>query len=187
VALLESAERAIEERGVAALMVRGVAADVGVSTRAVYSLFGSRDGLIAALAVRAFDLLAAAVDQAVTTSDPIADLVQLGLAYRQFALDRPALFLIGLQRSESRIPDELWGPVQASATRGLGMLEERIAPMETAGLLGTRTIKAAAYQLVAYCEGAAAHELRGTIPVDVTMKHLWVDGLSALLRGFAQA
>jgi AcrR family transcriptional regulator len=186
VALLDAAERAIEERGVDALLVRGVAADVGVSTRAVYSLFGSKEGLIAALAVRAFDLLAAAADQALTTTDPIADLVQLGLAYRQFALDRPALFLIGLQRAESRIPDELWGPVQASATRGLGMLEERIAPMETAGLLGARTIRAAAYQLVAYCEGAAAHELRGTIPVDVTTKQLWVDGLNALLRGFTQ-
>jgi AcrR family transcriptional regulator len=186
VALLDAAERAIEERGVGALLVRGVAADVGVSTRAVYSLFGSKEGLIAALAVRAFDLLATAVGQVVTTTDPIADLVQIGLAYRQFALDHPALFVIGVQRTESRIPDELWGAVQASATRGLGMLEERIARVELAGLLGARTIRAAAYQFVAYCEGAAAHELRGTIPVDVTMKQLWADGLNALLRGFTQ-
>ena len=50
-ALLKAAERAIEDRGVDALSVRGVAADVGVSTRAVYSVFGSREALVAALAV----------------------------------------------------------------------------------------------------------------------------------------
>jgi AcrR family transcriptional regulator len=38
--------------------VRRVASQVGTSTRAVYSLFDSKDGLIAALAAHGFDLLA---------------------------------------------------------------------------------------------------------------------------------
>jgi AcrR family transcriptional regulator len=57
-----------------------VAADVGISTRAVYSLFGSKEGLVAAPAVRAFDVLGAAVARLPRTDDPTADLVRAGLA-----------------------------------------------------------------------------------------------------------
>ena len=94
-ALLKAAERAIEDRGVDALSVRGVAADVGVSTRAVYSVFGSREALVAALAVRAFDLLGTAVAELPATDDPIADLINAGLEFRRFGIDRPSLFALG--------------------------------------------------------------------------------------------
>ena len=60
-ALLDMAERAVEADGLAALSVRAVAADTGTTTRAVYSLFGSKDGLVVALGVRAYELLDAAV------------------------------------------------------------------------------------------------------------------------------
>ena len=52
-ALLEAAERAIEDRGVDALSVRGVASDVGVSTRAVLSVYRAAQAR-AVLANRAF-------------------------------------------------------------------------------------------------------------------------------------
>src|SRR3954452_22251081 len=56
-ALLAAAERAIEDGGSEALSVRGIAKEVGTTTRAVYSRFGSKDGLIAALGVQAFECL----------------------------------------------------------------------------------------------------------------------------------
>ena len=40
-ALLDAAERIVESEGLAALSVRRVADEVGTTTRAVYSLFGS--------------------------------------------------------------------------------------------------------------------------------------------------
>lgn len=37
----------------------------------------------------------------------------------------------------------------------------------------------------AYCEGMAALEIRWGVAMDnATMERLWVDGLSAILRGF---
>jgi AcrR family transcriptional regulator len=183
-ALLEAAERAIEERGVEALSVRGVAADVGTSTRAVYSVFGSKEGLVAALAVRAFDLLHAAVDRLPVTDDPTADLVLAGLAYRRFAIEHPALFAIGVQRTEP-LPAELGAAVRTAATRALDVLEDRIARLQSAGLLGGRTVLTTAVHFHAYCEGMAALELRHVhSPGDMTMEQLWVNGLSALLPGF---
>src|SRR5690348_3553802 len=56
-ALLDAAERTIAAEGVDALSLRDVAADADTTTRAIYSLFGSKDELLGALGVRAFDLL----------------------------------------------------------------------------------------------------------------------------------
>src|SRR5262245_14543899 len=184
-ALLQAAERAIEHRGVDALSVRGVAADVGVSTRAVYSVFGSREALVAALAMRAYDLLGAAIGELPETNDPIADLIAAGLEFREFAVRHPSLFAIGVQRS-ARLPDELWNRVGVAAGLALDVLERRFARMESAGSIGNRSVRAAAIEFHAFCEGMAAVESRGRIRLDaMTTQQLWVDGLSALLYGFA--
>ena len=88
-ALLAAAERAIEDGGSEALSVRGIANDVGTTTRAVYSLFGSKDGVIAALGAQAFEFLRAGVESLALTEDPAADLVETGLVFRRLAIERP--------------------------------------------------------------------------------------------------
>ena len=52
--LLDAAERIVEAKGLDSLSVRVVAHATGTTTRAVYSLFGSKDGLVVALGKRAF-------------------------------------------------------------------------------------------------------------------------------------
>src|SRR6266536_2358768 len=97
-ALLDAAERIILEGGIDALSVRTVAARVGTTTRAVYSLFGSKERLMAALGVRAFEMLGAGVAALPTTADPAADLVAAGTTvFRRFAVEHPALFRIAMQ------------------------------------------------------------------------------------------
>jgi AcrR family transcriptional regulator len=61
-ALLGAAERLVARDGVAALSVRSVAEAVGTSTRAVYSVFGSKEALVRGLATHFFELLMDAVD-----------------------------------------------------------------------------------------------------------------------------
>src|SRR6185437_7145886 len=97
-ALLAAAERAVEAGGPDLLSVRGVADAVGTTTRAVYSLFGSKDGLIAALGAQAFEFLRAGLVALPLTDDPAADLVETGLVFRRLAIERPALYAIGIQR-----------------------------------------------------------------------------------------
>src|SRR5919107_230670 len=91
-ALLAAAERAVEGVGPEALSVRGVANEVGTTTRAVYSLFGSKDGLIAALGVQAFEFLRTGLQALPLSEDPAADLVDTGLVFRRLAIERPALY-----------------------------------------------------------------------------------------------
>lgn len=62
--ILDSARTQLAEVGPAALSVRAVARDVGMVSSAVYRYFPSRDSLLTALLVEAYDDLGAAVEQA---------------------------------------------------------------------------------------------------------------------------
>src|SRR6188472_199497 len=137
-ALLAAAERAVAEGGPEALSVRGVANEVGTTTRAVYSLFGSKDGLLAALGARAFDFLRDGLDALPKTDDPVADLVETGLVFRRLATERPALYAIGVERDLPRLPP--WQPVCDAADAAFDVLLLHVARLGEAGLLGDQTV-----------------------------------------------
>ncbi|WP_018218554.1 TetR/AcrR family transcriptional regulator [Salinispora vitiensis] len=84
-ALLAAAAVAIEESGPAALSLRDLARRAGVSHAAPAHHFGDKSGLLTALAVEGFDLLAAAL----RTGD---SLLEMGVAYVDFAVRRRAHF-----------------------------------------------------------------------------------------------
>lgn len=180
--LLAAAERAVEEHGPDALSVRGVAGEVGTTTRAVYSLFDSKGGLIAALAAHGFDLLGAAVDRLPTTSTPDHDLVEAGLVFRRFATEHPSLFRIAFQQNPS--PLRTTPAVRAAAKTALVTLTSRIGRLHDAGLLNGYTVEEATLHFHAVCEGLAALELRGTF-LNSTADRIWRRGLTVLVTGFA--
>src|SRR5437016_1282609 len=98
-ALLDAAERIVDTEGVEALSVRRVAEAGRTTTRAVYSLYGSKEALVDALGARAFELLGAAITELPATRDPAADLVEAGVVvFRRFVVEHPSLFAIGFQR-----------------------------------------------------------------------------------------
>ena len=181
-ALLAAAERAIADGGSEALSVRGIAHDVGTTTRAVYSVFGSKDGLIAALGAQAFEFLRAGLESLPLTEDPAADLVEAGLVFRRLAIERPALYSIGIQRDLADLPP--WQTVCDTADAAFAVLLQRVARLEDAGLLGEQTVDEATLQFHALCEGLAAVERRG-MPAPFDSNRLWRVGLGALIAGFA--
>lgn len=181
-ALLVAAERTIDEDGPAALSVRHVAEQANTTTRAVYSLFGSKNGLLAALAVHAFEVLGGTVKALAATEDPVGDLITAGLAFRAFALEHPALFRLAIQQPA---PDSAaWLAVRAAATDALGGLEHKLDRLGRGGDLGGRTVDDAAFQFHALCEGLGALELRGDCD-PAHARRLWEQALTALVTGFA--
>lgn len=178
--LLDTAEDLIAEHGPQALSVRGLADTAGTSTRAVYSLFGSKAGLLAALATRLFEMLAAAVDATPRTADPVADIITASLdGFRRVALEHPALYrLVFLQV----VPDlELGQPFTDAADAAFGRLEELLHRLgTTSGLLG-HSPGQAARTVHALTEGLATMELRGGLRRDA--EETWRNALDALLRG----
>lgn len=174
-ALLAAAERAVNDGGIDALSVRGVAADVGTTTRAVYSLYGSKDGLLTALATRPFELLRDGLESVPVTDDPAADLVEAALMYRRFSNDHPSLWALGIQH----VPQD--GNVSVVAWESLNALKEKVGRLP----LGGRTVDQATLQFHALCEGMAAVELRGMTGV-ADWEAIWRQGFEALVAGFAQ-
>jgi AcrR family transcriptional regulator len=179
-ALLAAAERIIVEHGVDALSLREVAADAGTTTRAIYTLFGSKDGLLGALGVRGFNLLQRAIETLQATDQPGEDLVEVALIFRRFALDHRAVFEIAFHRADPAI----WPRFRDAAADALAVLDKRFEPLAAADLLGGRSIPEASTQFRALGEGVAWTELRGN-PLPPDPERFWRNAFHALITGFA--
>lgn len=181
-ALLDAAERTIAAEGVDALSLREVVRDAGTTTRAVYSLFGSKDGLLVALGVRAFNLLQREIEALPATDQPWDDLIEVALIFRRFALEHPALFSIAFHRADPAI----WPRFRAAAMDALAALDKRFEPLEDADLLGGRSVSEASTQFRALGEGIAWTELRRN-PLPPDPERFWRNAFHALITGFAAA
>ena len=90
--LLDRAAELLSSEGPEALSLRRLAADVGTSTTAVYSLFGGKPALLAAIYDEAVRRFGEHLGDVPVTDDPMADLRRLAEAYRRSALDDPHLY-----------------------------------------------------------------------------------------------
>lgn len=187
-ALRDAAERLFEARGLDGVSVRAVAAEVGTTTRAVYSLFGSVDGLLVdAMGAKAYRILEDGLDAQTETGDPAHDLVEAAVTvFRPFVLHHPALFRITFQRL---VPGFTPGPELVDARRtSYDRLAAKVGRLEPAGLLGGRSVDDALIQFQALCEGFGNFELRGDtmrILPDGREEELWRAAFTTLVRGFA--
>jgi AcrR family transcriptional regulator len=100
VALLDAAQAVLDRDGLAAVSVRAVAAEAGVAPMGVYNRFQNKDGLLTALAVRAFDALRVAVDVE-DPGDPLERLRRSCRGYRTFALAHPEQYRLMFTGVES--------------------------------------------------------------------------------------
>ena len=114
--LLEEASAIVATSGAPGLTVRDLAARAGTSPSAVYSLFGSREDLVRAVGDEAFARFAARLAAVPRTADPGADLLGLGLAYRENALAAPHFYRVMFGASGAGLQDGTRGPATASAT-----------------------------------------------------------------------
>jgi AcrR family transcriptional regulator len=92
--LLEAAARVLSQEGRDAVTARRLATEVGSSTMAVYTHFGSMDELLIGLWRKGFARFGAALDGPPETADPIADWAAQGWAYRHFALENRHLYRV---------------------------------------------------------------------------------------------
>jgi AcrR family transcriptional regulator len=76
------------------ITLRSLVAGTGVSTMAVYTHFGSMDGIWKALRQEGFTRLAARFATVATSDDPVQDLTALVAAYLGNALDHPDLYRV---------------------------------------------------------------------------------------------
>jgi AcrR family transcriptional regulator len=91
-ALVEAAARVLAAEGPQALSSRRLASEVGTSTMAVYTHFGTMDGVRRAIRHQGFARLSADLEALARTGDPVADLAAVGAHYFAHGLDCPELY-----------------------------------------------------------------------------------------------
>lgn len=178
--MLAAAELLLQERGADGLSVREVAGRAGTSVQAVYSVFGSKQGLLGALGAKAMETLRDGVDAVPITEDPAHDLAEASLVFRRFALEHPALFEVAFQR----VDPDVWPRFEAARVAALEALTRRFHRLVAARLLPRRSLREAVVAFHALCEGLAALELRGRVGADIDPEQQWRGSFAALLRGF---
>jgi len=187
--LRAEAERIVAEHGLGALSVRAVADAAHTTTRAVYSTFGSKDGLIDALAQTAFEFLYTEIEKLPETDDPVRDAIDVAVkVFRRLALEHPVLYRIAFQRVAPTL--RAGRDVTAARQRAFAQLQAKIRRLEDAGLLGRTSLHEATVAIEAMMEGLANAELRGrTLPILPAgkEKQAWRRALTTLIRGFIAA
>ena len=134
--ILEAGKAQLADHGAAALSLRAVARDVGMASSAVYRYFPSRDHLLTALIVDAYDGLGAAVEEAVAplrTRDLGHRWLTVGRTVREWALANPHEYALiyGSPVPGYQAPATTIGP----ATRVALVLVQILIDAEAAGVL----------------------------------------------------
>ena len=132
----------IQEQGAAGLSLRGIARQLGIAAPSIYHYYPSRDALVTALIVDAFNSLAESQRQALSAApakDYPAQLAALGLAYRQWANSQPQRYqlIFGTPIPGYVAPEEVTLPAAAA---GFVPLTEALQAAFTAGRLHVESL-----------------------------------------------
>ncbi len=130
-AIKETAWRQVAEFGAAALSLRAIARELGITAPAIYNYFARRDDLITALIIDAYSSLGdsqLAARDALPPEDLVGRMMATGLAYRQWALAHPQHYqlIFGTPLPDYAAPEERVFPAGARSLRALVSVMEAL-------------------------------------------------------------
>lgn len=172
-ALVEAAARLIAQRE--PLTTRRVATEIGTSTMAVYTHFGSMEELRRAVRHEGFARLADHLSRVPKTADPVADLVHLGAAYCLNALTNPDLYRVMFM--EAPVDDE-------DAVVGLDTFETLVEGVQRcldAGRFEPADASSLATQLWAVSHGVVALQIAQMFTIEDATELLMTTARNLLL------
>lgn len=181
--LVDAGGRLLAAEGPAALTTRRVAEAVGVSTTAVYSLFGDKAGLVREMFLVGFERLEAAFAAVPRTDDSVADLLALGDAYRANALDNPHLYelMFGRPVPEFRPDAEAAALIQPT----FDTLEAAVARCVEDGAFAPAEPYDVAKRLDALAHGLCSIELQGRLGGPEESRQHWDGAFATVMKGLA--
>jgi AcrR family transcriptional regulator len=158
--LLAAAAHIVANEGAAALSLRRLAAEVGTSTMAIYTHFGSMVQLRRAVRLHAFARFGQALAAVERTDDPVADLILLGWAYYGNGLRDPDLYRAMFM--ETPLDEEDAGV----GVETFDVLVEAVERCIAAGRFTADDATAVALQLWVLQHGAVSLQLTGFLDAD---------------------
>jgi AcrR family transcriptional regulator len=181
--LLQAAERLSATKGFDAVTVRAVADAAETSTRAVYALFGSKEGLEQALHHAMFTRLRDLERAQRRSDDPRADLIELAMAYRRWAVERPERYALAMHRFVGKAARPRSEEGLAVSREALDELVQAVSRCDDAGRLAADP-EDVVMHLRAVVHGLAEFENLGLLPHDPE-RH-WRTVISAVLDGYVR-
>jgi len=180
--LIAAASRVLADEGPAALTVRHIASEAGLSTMAVYSRFGGKDGVVDALFAEGFERLAATLEAVPMTDDPLEDLRVGCDAYRAMALANATHYAVMFLRVvPGFVPTDI---AKGCAGDAFSVLVSHAQRAIDAGAIHQHDAAEVAASIWATCHGLVALELLGIRPPTLTHDP-WDSTIDTLLRGLA--
>jgi AcrR family transcriptional regulator len=164
-ALIEAALSLVEEHGVKGLALSDAAHRAGVSVAAPYRHFKDKEALLAEIAAEGFVLFRDALARAAQTNpkDKVQRLVEMGVAYVDFALEHRSHFKV---MWESGIPKENYPEVGKAGQEAYLLLEKAAIDLLPGAPAGRQqALVAAAWSMV---HGYASLTLESELRADVT-------------------
>ncbi len=181
-AILKTAREIINEKGADGLSIREIAHRIDYSPAGLYEYFDSKDAIIAAVCLEGLERLNAALNRVDTALSPAERLVELGLAYLEFAQNNPEQFAFIF----SMLPQAVSLPALAEIRTPYLVLQQAVRAFVTAEniiLPPEFTIDELAYVLWAKVHGMAM--LQQTVlssdSVDLAATHRWA--FNVFVRG----
>ncbi|WP_327150923.1 TetR/AcrR family transcriptional regulator [Nocardia sp. NBC_01329] len=161
-ALLAACLRLIETEGIAAVSLRRVAREAGVSSGAPYHHFADRAALLADLATQGFRLLTDQLTAARATAEsPSSALVALEQGYIRFARDQPGYFRL-MFRPELSQPEK-HPDTRDAGEAAFGVLADAVAACVATGELAPERAAPTTVTLWALGHGLASLWLDGQL------------------------
>jgi AcrR family transcriptional regulator len=183
-ALLSRAGELLQREGPGALSLRRLAAECGTTTRAVYSLFGGKEGLLSAMYREMGNTLTHLHAAVPAQRDVITELTELCLAYRASVRKYPMLYPLLFGDVPGFVPR---AKDRAEARRGFFRVLSTLRRGIEEGLFPGRTVEDIAYELWALVHGLASLEIKGALGKPKQAERRWLDATNNLVTGFTRA
>jgi AcrR family transcriptional regulator len=181
-ALLTAAAVIVGLEGAAAVTVRRVAQDAGTSTRAVYSLFGDKNGLLRALFHQAAEIMRRHHEDVPVMDDPVEEIRALARAYRAAAKEQPNLYALFLGQAAPGLH-----PDPADLELAFGSRNRPLAALKRcadAGRLGGHDPEQVVIQVWALLHGLTSLELQSCLGPPGDADARWDGAVESVLVGY---
>jgi AcrR family transcriptional regulator len=181
--LLRVASGIVRRRGIEALTVRGLAAEAGVTTRAIYSLFSGLPEIISVLCARSTEAMVRHHEAVPVTDDPISEFLPLALAYRSAAREQADLY--ELLYTPTAAPGQSAVEYPQQVQRTIGRVQDTIRRASLAGQLRPLDDHELFQGLWGIVHGLTSLELRGVLGTPEECDRIWRETITTHVRGFA--
>jgi len=181
--LLRVASGIIRRGGIEALTVRGLAAEAGVTTRAIYSLFSGLPEIISVLCARSTEAMVRHHEAVPVTDDPISEFLPLALAYRSAAREQADLY--EMLYTPTAAPGQSAVEYPQQVQRTIGRVQDTIRRASLAGQLRPLDDHELFQGLWGIVHGLTSLELRGVLGTPEECDRIWRETITTHVRGFA--